>query len=158
MTSMLMICFWAFNHLLSLPFSYWDTFHVEERFGFNNYTRSLFFYDKAKEYFLTGLIGVAIYTAVYHLFLSTDMAWVIVFFIIAAFNALYGFIFPVIILPLFFNLTPLGQCNLRTMIEEVKQDFIISIEYYHYNEISKTDQFPARNRGVKRSKNGKSAK
>ena len=70
------------------------------------------------------------------------MAWVIVFFIVAAFNALYGFIFPVIILPLFFNLTPLGQCNLRTMIEEVKRDFIISIEYYYFNEISKTDQFP----------------
>src|SRR5690606_14251305 len=43
--------------LLSTPFSYYDTFVIEEKFGFNKTTKKTFFLDKLKGWLLGGILG-----------------------------------------------------------------------------------------------------
>jgi len=43
--------------LVSLPFSYYSTFVIEEKFGFNKMTKKLFFTDTIKGLVLSALIG-----------------------------------------------------------------------------------------------------
>ena len=38
----LLACFGAISSLISIPFNYYSTFHIEERFGFNKTTRATF--------------------------------------------------------------------------------------------------------------------
>lgn len=42
--------------LISLPFSYYSTFVIEEKFGFNKMTKKLFFSDTIKSFVLSSLI------------------------------------------------------------------------------------------------------
>ena len=43
--------------ILTLPFSYYNTFVIEERFGFNKATKKLFLLDKMKEFIITAVLG-----------------------------------------------------------------------------------------------------
>lgn len=47
----------ALSQVLSIPFSYYHTFVIEERFGFNKKTKALFFSDLLKGWLLGALIG-----------------------------------------------------------------------------------------------------
>ena len=49
-----------FNTTISLPFSYYSTFYIEEKFGFNKTTLKTYVLDKIKGIFLSMLIGGAL--------------------------------------------------------------------------------------------------
>jgi len=42
--------------LISLPFSYYSSFVIEQKYGFNKMTKSLFFLDWLKNFLLSGII------------------------------------------------------------------------------------------------------
>jgi STE24 endopeptidase len=42
--------------LFSIPFSYYSTFVIEEKFGFNKSTKKIFFLDLIKSFFLSYVI------------------------------------------------------------------------------------------------------
>jgi len=44
------------SSIISLPFSYYSTFVIEEKFGFNKMTKNLFFADALKGLLLSALI------------------------------------------------------------------------------------------------------
>jgi STE24 endopeptidase len=44
--------------LLSLPFGYYDTFVIEEKFGFNRSTRATFWLDRVKGLLLAAILGL----------------------------------------------------------------------------------------------------
>ena len=48
------------NSIISIPFSYYNTFIIEEKFGFNKTTKSTFFLDILKSFFLSVFIGGAL--------------------------------------------------------------------------------------------------
>ncbi|HAS90137.1 MAG TPA: peptidase M48, partial [Desulfovibrio sp.] len=52
------------SDIVSLPFSLYSTFVIEEKFGFNKTTLKTFFMDKIKGYLLGGIIGGAILSGV----------------------------------------------------------------------------------------------
>src|SRR5690606_948050 len=58
------LCFFGIimiaSDLLSLPFSYYGTFVIEEKFGFNKTTRKTFFLDKLKGWGMMILFGGSI--------------------------------------------------------------------------------------------------
>jgi len=43
--------------IISLPFSYYSTFVIEEKFGFNKMSKKLFFLDTIKSILLSIIIG-----------------------------------------------------------------------------------------------------
>jgi STE24 endopeptidase len=103
---------------ISIPFAYYRTFSIEERFGFNQTTRTLFATDLVK----SSLLGVAFLTP---LVLGIDFAmrelgsnwWIAAWGLWAVFNLLALLIVPTFIMPLFNRFEPLEDGELKTRIE-----------------------------------------
>lgn len=106
------------SQLLEMPFSIYDTFVIEEKYGFNRTTPKTFILDIFKGWLLTALIGgTALYAVIWFFESSGKWAWLYCWIIVAAFQLLLAFLAPVIIMPIFNKYTPLKKDDLREEIE-----------------------------------------
>lgn len=113
-TGMLLVAFQLFR----LPFSIYDTFVIEEKFGFNRTTPKTFLLDILKSWVLVGLLGGAALCGILWFFESTGKwAWLYCWAGITAFQLLFAFVAPVVIMPIFNKYTPLKKDDLREAIE-----------------------------------------
>jgi len=103
--------------LLSLPFSIYDTFVIEEKFGFNRTTPRTFILDILKKLGLEALLGGALLACVLLLFEHTGTyAWLYCWAAAAAYSLVVQFIAPTWIMPLFNKFTPMASGELRDAI------------------------------------------
>ncbi|MBH09340.1 MAG: peptidase M48 [Candidatus Marinimicrobia bacterium] len=105
--------------IISLPFSIYSTFVIEEKFGFNRTTPLVFVTDKLKGYGLTIVLGSIITVPILYFFetFGTNgwwIAWALITMFIIAIQPL----FVHVIAPMFNKFTPLEKGELRTAIEE----------------------------------------
>lgn len=102
---------------ISLPFSLYSTFVIEQRFGFNKTTWKTFVLDTVKATVLMTVIGGGILTAILWIYQSLGNAfWFAAWLVLAGFS-LVMFMFGVsLIQPLFNKLTPLPEGELRDRI------------------------------------------
>ncbi len=106
------------SQLLEIPFSIYDTFVIEEKYGFNRTTPKTFILDILKGWLLTALIGgVALYFVIWFFESSGNWAWFYCWMIVTAFQLLLTFLAPVVIMPIFNKYTPLEKDDLREAIE-----------------------------------------
>ena len=113
-----MISFIIIGTVLDLPFSIYRTFVVEEKFGFNKMTRSLFIKDHIQGLLvnlvlLTPLLWVMLWLMQY----AGTLWWVYVWLLLVTFMLLMMFIYPTVIAPLFNKFTPLEEGILKDRIE-----------------------------------------
>lgn len=111
------------SDLMSLPFSLYSTFVIEEKFGFNKTTLKTFFIDKLKGYLIGSIIGGAILSGVLLFFNaagSLAWLWCWIFTVLVTLGVQY--IAPTWILPLFNKFTPLEEGELRDKIEKFAAD------------------------------------
>jgi len=114
------------SQILSIPFSIYSTFVIEEKYGFNLTTAKTFILDILKSWFLTALIGGIIFAVILWFFDRTgNMAWVYCWIVVVIFQIVLTFFAPVVILPLFNKFYPLEDGELKTSIENYakSQDF-----------------------------------
>lgn len=107
------------SDILNIPFSYYNTFVIEQKFGFNKATKKLFFMDKIKGYFLMAILGGGILSILLLLIESIGpnfwwWFWIVISILMIGLNMLY----TSVIVPLFNKLTPLEDGELRTAIED----------------------------------------
>lgn len=105
------------SDLLSLPFDYYHTFVIEQRFGFNKTSLKTFLSDKLKGYLLSILIG-GLLLITFLLLVQTmgrDFWWQF-WIVIGVFMILVNGFFASYILPLFNKLTPLKEGELKQAI------------------------------------------
>jgi STE24 endopeptidase len=108
----------AFQVLL-IPFSIYDTFIIEEKYGFNKTTPKTFILDILKTWSLVGIIGGLIFCVVLLLFEKTGTwAWFYCWSAIVILQILIAFVAPVVIMPLFNKFSPLEDGELK---EEIKK-------------------------------------
>ncbi|MBA4746392.1 MAG: M48 family metallopeptidase [Muricauda sp.] len=108
--------------ILGLPFSYYRTFVIEEKYGFNKTTKSIFLSDKLKGGILTIILGGGILTLFMLFYQSTGpnfwmYAWAMVAVVILFINLFYSRL----IVPLFNKQTPLEDGSLKSSIENYAQ-------------------------------------
>ena len=107
------------SDLLSLPFSIYKTFVIEEKFGFNNTSVKTFIFDKLKGYLLMIIIGTAFITILVKIYEFTGINfWWIVWIIFTVLIFLMMFFYTTWILPIFNKLTPLEEGGLRNAIQD----------------------------------------
>lgn len=107
------------SDLLSLPFSLYKTFVIEEKFGFNKTTIKTFIIDKLKGYFLMIVIGGAVLATLVKTFqLTGNNFWWIAWIFLSALMLVLMVFYTSWILPLFNKLTPLGDGELRNAIND----------------------------------------
>ncbi|RLD47409.1 MAG: M48 family peptidase [Bacteroidetes bacterium] len=103
--------------LISVPFQLYDTFVIEERFGFNKTTPRTFLTDKLKSWLLSLIIGGGLLLFVQWAWLSTGFwFWIIVMGGISLFMIFMAMFYTDLIVPLFNRQTPLDEGELKTAI------------------------------------------
>ncbi len=108
--------------LIGLPFQLYNTFVLEERYGFNKTTIKLFLVDKLKGYLLAMVLGGAILWALIFLINSIgESFWVYFLLIMAMFTVIMNMFYTSLILPLFNKLTPLEDGELKAAIHHYSQ-------------------------------------
>ena len=106
--------------LISLPFELYDTFVIEEKFGFNKTSLGTFFADKAKGLMLAIAIGAPILSVILFLFdKAGPNAWLYGWIAVACFSLLMTYLAPTYIMPLFNKFKPLEDGELKTAIQEM---------------------------------------
>ena len=114
------------SSIISLPFSVYSTFVIEERFGFNKTTVKTFIMDMIKGAALSLVIGGPLGALIVWLFYELgDAFWIIAWGIISLFSVFMTMFAATWIMPLFNKFTPLEDGELRTAIEAYceKADF-----------------------------------
>lgn len=106
----------AANYLLLLPFSLYDTFVIEEQFGFNQSTPATFFADQTKALLLAALIGLPILALLLYLFTNLQFAWIWGWITVTLFSLALTYIAPTWLMPLFNEFTPLEDGELKQSI------------------------------------------
>jgi STE24 endopeptidase len=122
------------SDLLSTPLSYYHTFVIEERFGFNKSTPALFFTDKLKGWGLMALFGGGILALImgFYQWAGTHF-WLYAWGVIALFTIFMNLFYSRLIVPLFNKQEPLEDGSLKRRIEayarnvgfELKNIFVI---------------------------------
>lgn len=106
------------SSLIDLPFEYYKTFVVDEKFGFNKMTPAMFFSDLVKHSIVGIALGAPILFAALWLMKSAgDYWWLYLWLVWSAFNLVMLAVYPTFIAPLFNKFTPLADENLKQRIE-----------------------------------------
>lgn len=107
------------SDILSTPFTVYDTFVIEEKFGFNKTTPKTFILDKIKGWILGALIGGGLLALIVWIYLSTGVwFWLIAWGAITFFSIFMTMFYSNLIVPLFNKQEPLAEGDLRSAIEE----------------------------------------
>lgn len=104
--------------VLSLPFSIYSTFVIEEKFGFNKTTPKTFVLDLLKGALLSAAIGAPMMALIVWLFYSLgNWFWIAAWIVMSVFAVFMTMFAASWIMPLFNKFTPLPAGELRTAIE-----------------------------------------
>ncbi|WP_457609893.1 M48 family metallopeptidase [Lutibacter sp.] len=107
------------SDILSLPFSYYKTFVIEEKFGFNKMSIKTFILDKIKGWLMLLIVGgglMALITWFYEL--TTTNFWLYTWGVITVFTLFLNLFYSKLIVPIFNKQKPLEDGELRNEIEK----------------------------------------
>lgn len=106
------------SDIITTPFSYYQTFVIEEKYGFNKSTRKLFFLDKIKGWLMMAILGGGMLSMVIWFFqLAGNNFWIYALGLIAIFTVFMNLFYSRLIVPLFNKQIPLEEGSLKSKIE-----------------------------------------
>jgi STE24 endopeptidase len=107
------------SDLINTPFSVYDTFVIEQKFGFNKTTPKTFVLDKLKGYLLGAFIGGGLLALIIYIYqITTTSFWIYAWLVISGFSVFMVLFYSNLIVPLFNKQTPLPEGELKSAIEE----------------------------------------
>lgn len=105
------------SDILSTPLSYYKTFVIEERFGFNKTTKTTFIKDKLKGLIMLIILGGGILAFIVWIYeLTKESFWIYAWIAITIFTLFMTMFYAKLIVPLFNKQTPLEDGSLRHKI------------------------------------------
>lgn len=114
------LSFLVIGSLLELPFSYYKTFVLEDKFGFNRQTPGLFFSDFIKQSLLMLVVGgLLVWVALWMMNSAGDLWWLYLWAAWMGFALFMMWAYPAFIAPLFNKFTPLEDANLQQRVENL---------------------------------------
>jgi STE24 endopeptidase len=105
--------------LISLPFAIYDTFVIEQKFGFNRATPATFVMDRLKGILLAAVIGLPLAAAILWIFGNISNAWLWAWALVTSFQLILTYLAPSLIMPLFNKFTPMPEGDLKHDIEKL---------------------------------------
>ena len=105
------------SDILTMPFSIYDTFVIEKKFGFNKTTPKTFIMDQLKSWLLSIIIGGGLLALIIWIYLGTGKHfWYLVWIVISLFSVFMAVFYSSLIVPLFNKQTPLEEGELKNAI------------------------------------------
>lgn len=106
------------SDLINTPFSVYDTFVIEQKFGFNKTTPKTFVFDKLKGYLLGAILGGGLLALIIYIYqFTTTSFWIYAWLVVSGFSVFMVLFYSNLIVPLFNKQTPLPEGELKTAIE-----------------------------------------
>lgn len=106
------------SDIITTPFSYYQTFVIEEKYGFNKSTRKLFFIDKIKGWLIMAVLGGGMLSLIIWFFqFAGNNFWIYALGLIAIFTIFMNLFYSRLIVPIFNKQTPLEDGSLKSKIE-----------------------------------------
>ena len=116
--ALIILSAFVISALVDLPFDYYRTFVVDQRFGFNKMTPGMFFTDMVKHGIVGLLIGAPIlFVALWLMQGAGDFWWLYLWVVWSLFNLIMLALYPTFIAPLFNKFSPLADEALKARIE-----------------------------------------
>ncbi|HEY5688161.1 MAG TPA: M48 family metallopeptidase [Yeosuana sp.] len=107
------------SDILTTPFSYYSTFVIEERFGFNKTTKKTFILDKLKGWIMMIVLGGGILALIIWFYqISGSQFWLYAWALVAVVSIFMNMFYARLIVPLFNKQTPLETGSLREKISD----------------------------------------
>ncbi len=107
------------SDIIQTPFSIYDIFVIEEKYGFNKTTPKTFVLDKLKGWLIGAIIGGGLLALIIFIYQKTqNMFWIYAWILVTVFTIFMSMFYSSIIVPLFNKQTPLEEGELRDAIEE----------------------------------------
>lgn len=105
--------------ILSMPFDLYNTFIIEEKFGFNKTTVRTYIFDKLKGWLLAAVLGGGLFALIIWIYLeTTSLFWIFTWGLIGIFMIFISMFYSILIVPLFNKQVPLADGHLRDAIEK----------------------------------------
>ena len=112
------IIFHLLTTFLGMPFSYYSTFFIEEKYGFNKTTLKTFIVDKIKGLFISSLFIIVLTSlAIVSIEYFSTGFWIWLWIGLSLFMVFLNMFYADLIVPIFNKLTPLENGELRSKIE-----------------------------------------
>ncbi len=120
---LLYIGFLAFaGSILSLPFSIYSTFVIEEKFGFNKTSAKTYIVDLLKSFLLSLILGAPLLATIFFFIESAgNYAWLYGWGVVTLFSLIIQYIAPTYIMPIFNKFKPLEEGDLRNAIMQYSE-------------------------------------
>jgi STE24 endopeptidase len=107
------------SDLINVPFSWYDTFVIEKKYGFNTMTIRTFITDHIKSWFIALLVGIPVLGLITWFYYKTGSAfWLYAWALITVFSVFMNLFYSELIVPLFNKQMPLEEGSLRKKIED----------------------------------------
>jgi len=107
------------SEIIAIPLSYYSTFVIEDKFGFNKSTKKIFWSDKIKGILMSALLGGGILALIIWFYqLTGENFWIYAWILVALFSLLMNMFYAKLIVPLFNKQSPLEAGVLKTAIEK----------------------------------------
>lgn len=107
------------SDIINIPFSFYDTFVIEKKYGFNTMSLRTFITDHIKSWFIAILVGAPVLGLItWFYYKSGSFFWLYAWGLITLFSVFINLFYSELIVPLFNKQSPLEEGSLRTAIEE----------------------------------------
>lgn len=117
------------SDLISTPFDVYDTFVIENKFGFNRTKPSTYIFDKLKGWMLAIILGGALLAVFVWFFkIAGGLFWLYAWLFFTAFSIFMAMFYSTLIVPLFNKQTPLESGELRDAIETLARKANFSLD------------------------------
>ena len=104
--------------LIGLPFDWYATFHIEEKYGFNKTTPKIYLADLIKGMLVSAVVGGVLLAAIVGFYIWIgDRFWLYAWGLITVFSVFMSMFYSQLIVPLFNKQTPLENGVLRDKIQ-----------------------------------------
>lgn len=126
------------NQILSIPFSYYDTFVIEKKYGFNKSTPRIFWTDELKSLLLSLILGGVIIAVLIWFYESLgNYAWLCAWAVVTVFSLFMTLFYSNVIVPIFNKQTPLDTGELRSSIEAFSEKAGFDVSNIYVMDASK---------------------
>ncbi len=105
------------SEILEIPFSWYNTFVIEEQFGFNKMTKKLFVVDQIKSFVVSMVLGGLLLSGLFFLVsYFGEQFWIYAWIAISIFLVFINMFYSTLFVPIFNKQTPLEEGELKDAI------------------------------------------